>query len=82
MFETVEHDHDHDFEDEGYDVADLEREAAEAIDPLDAQSLGHHERDYDLGHEEIHLNLDAADDPVEPPTAEAHPPARETPHTN
>jgi preprotein translocase SecF subunit len=84
MFETgeSEHDRDHHFEDEDYDVADLEREATEAIDPLDAQSLGHHERDYDLGHEEIHLNLDAADEPVEPPTAEAHPPARETPHTN
>jgi preprotein translocase SecF subunit len=84
MFETAEaeNEHDHHFEDEDYDVADLEREAAEAIDPLDAQSLGHHERDYDLGHEEIHLNLDAGDEPLEPPTAEAHPPARETPHTN
>ena len=50
-------------------------EALEAdIDPLDAQSLGHHERDYDLGHEEIHLNLDAADEPANP--------ARETPHSN
>jgi len=84
MFEAVDldHDHDHNFEDEDYDVIDLEHEAAEAIDPLDAQSLGHHERDYDLGHEEIHLNLDAGDAPVEPATAEAHPPARETPHTN
>ena len=34
------------------------------IDPLDAQTLGHHERDYDLGHEEINLNLDAADEPA------------------
>jgi preprotein translocase SecF subunit len=82
MFETVEHDHDHGFADDEYDVIDLEREAAEAIDPLDAQSLGHHERDYDLGHEEIHLNLDAADVPAESHPAEAHPPARETPHTN
>jgi preprotein translocase SecF subunit len=73
MFETVEHDHDHSFEDEDYDVIDLERESAESMDPLDAQSMGHHERDYDLGHEEIHLNLDAADDVLEP---------RETPHPN
>ena len=53
------------------------------IDPLDAQTLGHHERDYDLGHEEINLNLDAADEPaglqIQP---EPHAPARETPHTN
>ncbi len=48
-----------------------------SIDPLDAQVLGHHERDYDLGHEEIKLNLDAADEHLEP-----HAPARETPHTN
>jgi preprotein translocase SecF subunit len=63
VFEPVEHDHDHSFEDEAYDELDLERESREAdIDPLDAQALGHHERDYDLGHEEIHLNLDAADE--------------------
>jgi hypothetical protein len=31
-----------------------------------------HERDYELGHEEIRLNLDAADEP----------PPRETPHPN
>jgi preprotein translocase SecF subunit len=52
-----------------------------AIDPLDAQALGHHDRDYDLGHEEIHLNLDAADEPVAE-DAEPHAPARETPHTH
>jgi preprotein translocase SecF subunit len=78
MFETeTVHDHDHRFDDDEYDVADLERETREAeglIDPLDAQSLGHHDRDYDLGHEEIHLNLDAVDEPAKP--------ARETPHTN
>jgi preprotein translocase SecF subunit len=45
----------------------------EQIDPLDAQNLGLHDRDYELGHEEIRLNLDAADEP---------PPPRETPHTN
>jgi len=86
MFETeTTHDHDHRFDDEEYDVADLERETREAdglIDPLDAQSLGHHERDYDLGHEEIHLNLDAADEPAHSETGEAHPPARETPHSS
>jgi ribosomal protein L11 methylase PrmA len=81
MFETAEQDRDHNFDDEAYDDVDLETEAAESIDPLDAQSLGHHERDYDLGHEEIHLNLDAGDAPAEQ-TAEVHPPARETPHTN
>jgi preprotein translocase SecF subunit len=60
---------------------DRERDAAEsAIDPLDAQMLGHHERDYDLGHEEIRLNLDAGDAPPEPESAEVHAPARETPH--
>jgi preprotein translocase SecF subunit len=74
VFGPVEHEHDHDFTDEEYDELDLERESHEAdIDPLDAQALGHHERDYELGHEEIHLNLDAADEPAEP--------ARETPHS-
>jgi preprotein translocase SecF subunit len=75
IFGEVEHDHDHSFADEEYDEVDLEREALEAdIDPLDAQALGHHDRDYDLGHEEIHLNLDAGDEPANP--------ARETPHSN
>jgi preprotein translocase SecF subunit len=54
---------------------------AEALDPLDAQALGHHERDYDLGHEEIHLNLDAADDAPAEPVAPLHAPS-ETPHTH
>jgi preprotein translocase SecF subunit len=64
VFGEVQHDHDHSFTDEEYDEVDLERESLEAdrLDPLDAQALGHHERDYDLGHEEIHLNLDAADE--------------------
>ena len=64
VFGEVQHDHDHSFTDEAYDEVDLERESLEAdrLDPLDAQALGHHERDYDLGHEEIHLNLDAADE--------------------
>jgi preprotein translocase SecF subunit len=52
---------------------DLEPHAHdEQLDPLDAQNLGMHERDYELGHEEIRLNLDAADEP----------PPRETPHPN
>jgi preprotein translocase SecF subunit len=85
LFETEpQADHDHRFEDEEYDVADLERESLEAdrLDPLDAQALGHHERDYDLGHEEIRLNLDAGGPAPEPEPAEAHAPPRETPHTN
>ena len=44
--EYAEHDHDHGYE----------------IDPLDAQRAGHHDRDYELGHEEINLNL--GDDPT------------------
>jgi preprotein translocase SecF subunit len=87
MFENeAEHDHDHSFEDEEYDVVDLERESHEAdhLDPLDAQTLGHHDRDYDLGHEEIRLNLDAGGPAAEPEpeAAEAHPAPRETPHTS
>jgi preprotein translocase subunit SecF len=64
VFGEVQHDHDHSFADEEYDEIDLERESLEAdrLDPLDAQALGQHDRDYDLGHEEIHLNLDAADE--------------------
>jgi hypothetical protein len=43
----------------------------EHLDPLDAQNAGQHERDFDLGHEEIHLNLEAVDAPhyVAPPPA-------------
>ena len=33
------------------------------VDPLDAQNAGQHDRDYELGHEEIHLNLEAVDAP-------------------
>jgi preprotein translocase subunit SecF len=56
-----------------YDEADLEElepehesangEHLDPIDPLDAQNAGQHERDFDLGHEEIHLNLEAVDAP-------------------
>jgi preprotein translocase SecF subunit len=56
------------------DEFDLEPQNGEEwLDPLDAQNLGLHDRDYELGHEEIRLNLDAVDEP---------PPPRETPHTN
>jgi preprotein translocase SecF subunit len=39
------------------------------VDPLDAQNAGQHDLDYELGHEEIHLNLDAVEAPhyVPPP---------------
>jgi preprotein translocase subunit SecF len=42
---------------------------AEHLDPLDAQNAGQHDRDFELGHEEIHLNLEAVDAPhyVAPP---------------
>jgi preprotein translocase SecF subunit len=58
------------------EVADEELDAEEAqaehelglepMDPLDAQNLGLHDHAYDLGHEEIRLNLDAADEPPPP----------------
>ena len=56
-----------------YDEADLDElepehdiangEQIDRLDPLDAQNAGQHERDFDLGHEEIHLNLEAVDAP-------------------
>ena len=52
------------------------------IDPLDAQQLGHHDRDYELGHEEIRLNLGDDEETVAEPVADPHAPPRETPHTN
>ena len=39
------------------------------VDPLDAQALGHHDEAYELGHEEIVLNLEPLD---EPPLAAPH----------
>ncbi len=36
---------------------------ADRIDPLDAQNAGQHDRDFELGHEEIRLNLEAVDAP-------------------
>jgi preprotein translocase SecF subunit len=53
--------------------AELERgrelEAESQIDPLDAQNLGLHERDYELGHEAIRMDLDAVEAPPEPGAA-------------
>jgi preprotein translocase subunit SecF len=53
-----------------YDEANVEEfepeheiPTGERVDPLDAQNAGQHDRDYDLGHEEIHLNLEAVDAP-------------------
>jgi preprotein translocase SecF subunit len=55
------------YEDEDVDdISEHEHESvvrAEHLDPLDAQNAGQHERDFDLGHEEIHLNLEAVDAP-------------------
>jgi hypothetical protein len=55
----------------GYTAADYDEEYAEdpdahdflehehaAVDPLDAQRAGHHDEAFELGHEEITLNLD------------------------
>jgi preprotein translocase SecF subunit len=50
------------------------------IDPLDAQQLGLHERDYELGHEEITLNLDAGDAPRAPESSTPGAAPHETPH--
>jgi preprotein translocase subunit SecF len=53
----------------------------ERIDPLDAQNAGQHDRDFDLGHEEIHLNLEAVDAPhyVAPPAAHVDLPPGDNP---
>ena len=52
------------------------------LDPLDAQNTGQHDRDYELGHEEIHLNLDAVEAPhyvpPMPPASAAETPPGET----
>ncbi len=56
------------------------RRSEPEIDPLDAQQLGHHERDYELGHEEIRLNLDAGDAPREPESSTPGAAPHETPH--
>jgi hypothetical protein len=45
------------------DDLDLIGEHEHEFDPLDAQNAGQHERDFELGHEEIHLNLEAFDAP-------------------
>jgi hypothetical protein len=66
----------HGYDDAALDDLESEHEIADGeqldrLDPLDAQNAGQHERDFDLGHEEIHLNLEAVDAPhyVAPPAA-------------
>lgn len=44
---------------------EVEHQVEPEIDPLDAQQMGLHERSYELGHEEIRLNLDAVEAPPE-----------------
>jgi preprotein translocase subunit SecF len=64
-------------ENEPYDSEYVEREdeafthehQAEMLDPLDAQNAGQHDRDYELGHEEITLNLEDGDLPAPAPAA-------------
>jgi len=56
-------DRDVDLEHEHLDAHD---HTHEQIDPLDAQNSGAHDRDYELGHEEITLNLDDGDAPPAP----------------
>jgi preprotein translocase SecF subunit len=54
----------------------------EPMDPLDAQNLGLHDAAYDLGHEEIRLNLgDEEGTETHPPAHDGDPP-RETTHPN
>ena len=60
------------FEDDEY-IEDDTHAIGEHLDPLDAQNSGRHDRDYELGHEEIRLNLDAVEAPhYVPPPAPAH----------
>ena len=63
--------------DEAYDQPEVE-----SIDPLDAQNLGLHDAAYDLGHEEIRLNLGDEDDAAEHPPAHDADPPREAPRPN
>jgi preprotein translocase SecF subunit len=49
--------------DDGY--YEEEYVAGEELDPLDAQNAGLHESDLELGHEEIHLNLEDEAEPHE-----------------
>jgi hypothetical protein len=56
---TVEAEHEY-LETEYEDVEEVE---VLEIDPLDAQASGLHDRDYDLGHEEITLNFEGLDEP-------------------
>jgi preprotein translocase SecF subunit len=65
------------YEEGAYEAEALEHEheAYEyEVDPLDAQRAGLHERELELGHEEIHLNLDdvEAEPHAEPPATVRH----------
>jgi len=62
------------------DEAYAREHEAEPMDPLDAQNLGLHDAAYDLGHEEIRLNLgDEEASETHPPAHDGDPP-RETTH--
>ncbi|MFN2460689.1 MAG: protein translocase subunit SecF [Candidatus Velthaea sp.] len=70
---------DHDVDEALLDEYAPEHEHDRVLDPLDAQIAGQHDRDYEMGHEEIHLDLEAVDaphyaQPEEPPSPPAAPP--------
>jgi len=62
---TLESEREDEHDDELRDYLEPEHAGhdAEMVDPLDAQNAGQHDRDYELGHEEINLNLEAVDAP-------------------
>jgi preprotein translocase SecF subunit len=66
--EFIEHEHEHEAHE--HDVHDRA-----VVDPLDAQRAGHHDEAFELGHEEITLNLDGVEpeaDPAEHPATAKH----------
>jgi hypothetical protein len=62
---VVEPDLESEYDDAEGSIEEHEHQSAEReiVDPLDAQNAGQHDRDFELGHEEIHLNLDAVEAP-------------------
>jgi preprotein translocase SecF subunit len=81
--ENLAYEDDYDFENAHHEALEHEREHDRAsgldeygreLDPLDAQNAGVHDSDLALGHEEIHLNFDDADEPkpAELPAAAKH----------
>ncbi|HMD03218.1 MAG TPA: protein translocase subunit SecF [Candidatus Baltobacteraceae bacterium] len=54
---------------------EYEEEETAPLDPLDAQNAGLHEHELELGHEEIHLNLDVDGEAAEHGAAEGEAPA-------